>query len=80
MMFKFFFNEIILLKKRHKLHLSCLFCCKHTCYFLGMVSVTSASRYITSASHYHRVIKVDPDEHPWSDYMEFRGIGRGSSN
>ena len=26
-------------------------CCNHTCY--GMVSVTSASRYITSASRYH---------------------------
>ena len=34
-----------------------------------MVSVTSASRY-------HRVIKVDPRR----TSMEFRGIGRGSSD
>ena len=30
-----------------------LFCCNHTCYCVNMVSVTSASRYITSASIYH---------------------------
>ena len=39
--------------KKHKLHLSHLFCCNHTCYCVTMVSVTSASRYITSASRYH---------------------------
>ena len=50
----------ILLKKKHKLHLSRLFCCNHTCYCFNMVSVTSASRfimlasrYITSESRYH---------------------------
>ena len=30
-----------------------LFCCNHTCYCVNMVSVTSAPRYITSASRYH---------------------------
>ena len=30
-----------------------LFCCNHSCYCVNMVSVTSASRYITSASRYH---------------------------
>ena len=29
------------------------FCCDYTCYFVNMVSVTSASRYLTSASRYH---------------------------
>ena len=29
-----------------------LFCCNHTCYCVGMVSVTSASRYVTLASRY----------------------------
>ena len=50
----FFFNKIslysdILLKKNH---LSRLFCCNHTCHCVNMASVTSASRYITSASRY----------------------------
>ena len=36
-----------------RIHLSSLFCCNHTCYCVSMVSVTSASRYITSASRYH---------------------------
>ena len=31
----------------------CLFCCNHTCYCVNMVSVTSASRYLTSATRYH---------------------------
>ena len=48
-----FFNSDILLKKKHKLNLRRLFCCNHTCYCVNMVSVTSASRYITSASRYH---------------------------
>ena len=43
----------ILLKKKHKLHLSRLFCCIYTCYCVNMVSVTSASRYITSAPCFH---------------------------
>ena len=30
-----------------------LFCCNHTCYCNNMVSVTSASRYITPALRYH---------------------------
>ena len=42
-----------ILLKNHKLHLSRLFCFNHTCYGVNMVSVTSASRYITSASRYH---------------------------
>ena len=29
-----------------------LFCCNHTCYCVGMVSVMSTSRYVTSASRY----------------------------
>ena len=45
-------NSDILLKKQ-KLHLSCLFCCNHTCYCVNMVSVTSASCYIMSASRCH---------------------------
>ena len=51
-------NEVnvfsIKLKKTHKLHLSHLFCCNHTCYCVNKVFVTSAPRYITSASRYHR--------------------------
>ena len=47
-----FFNAISILKK-HKLHLSHLFCCNHTCYCVNMVSMTLASHYITSASRYH---------------------------
>ena len=49
----FFFNKIFFLKK-HKLHFSRLFCCDHTksCNCVNMVSVTSASRYIKSASRY----------------------------
>ena len=48
-----------------------------------MVSVTSASRYITSASSYHprtHVSKKNLDAYPWSDSTEFRGIGLGSSD
>ena len=32
--------------------LYCLFRCNRTCYCIGMVSVTSASRYVTSALRY----------------------------
>ena len=48
-------NEVYVfsIKYRYKLHLSRLFCCNHTFYCVNMVSVTSASRYITSASRYH---------------------------
>ena len=35
------------------IHLSRVFCCSHTCNCVNMVSVTSASRYITSASLYY---------------------------
>ena len=31
---------------------NCLCCCNQTCYCVGMVSVTSASRNVTSASRY----------------------------
>ena len=63
-------------EQQHKLHLSRLFCCNHTCYYVNEVSVTLASRYITSASRYHRILDI----HPWSDSTEFRGIGLGSSD
>ena len=43
----------ILLKQKHKFQLSRLFCYNHTCYCVNMVSVTSASSYITPASWYH---------------------------
>ena len=45
------YSDILL--EKHKLHLNRLFCCNHTCYYANMVSVTSASRYLTSASRYH---------------------------
>ena len=41
---KYRFSDIII-EKKHKLHLSRLFCCNHTCYCVKMISVTSASRY-----------------------------------
>ena len=37
-----------------------LICCNHTCYCVNMVSVMSASRYITSASRYHPRYQSDP--------------------
>ena len=40
-------------KYKHKIHLSYLFCCNHTCYCVNMFSVMSVSRNLTSASHYH---------------------------
>ena len=48
---KYSYSDILL--KNYKLPSSCLFCCNHTCYCVNMVSVTSASHYITSASCYH---------------------------
>ena len=51
LLIKYRYNDILL--KKHKLHLSRLFCCNHSCYCVNMVSVTSASRYITPASRYH---------------------------
>ena len=50
---KYSYSDILLKKKTHKLHLSRLLCCNHKCYCVNMVLVTSASRYMTSASHYH---------------------------
>ena len=49
---KYRFNDILLKKQQHKLHYGRLFCCNHTCYCVNMGSVTSASRYLTSASRY----------------------------
>ena len=43
----------ILLKKNINFIYNRLFCCNHTCDCVNMVPVTSSSRYITSASHYH---------------------------
>ena len=48
---KYRYSDILL--KKHELRLNCLFCCNHTCYCVNMVSVTSASCYIMSASCYH---------------------------
>ena len=47
---KYRFSGISL--KRHQLHYNCFFCCDHTCYCGNMISVTSASFYLTSASRY----------------------------
>ena len=53
MKFVFFSIKSDILLKKHKLHLSRLFGCNHTCYCINIASVTSASRHITSASRYH---------------------------
>ena len=54
MLLFFFFNKISrFFIEKHKLHLSLVFCRNHICYCVSMVSVTSASRYITSALRYH---------------------------
>ena len=42
----------LLKKQQHKLHLSRLFCCNHTCIGVNICSVTSASCYIMSVSCY----------------------------
>ena len=49
---KYRYSDILL--KRHNLHKNnrCLFCCNRTCYWVGMVFVTSASRTVTSMSRY----------------------------
>ena len=47
-----FFNIAIFYWKNINFIYNCLFCCNHTCYCIGMVSVTSASSYVTSASRY----------------------------
>ena len=71
-----------ILLKKHKIRLSRLFCCNHTCYCVNMVSVTPASLYITSASRYHPRYQSRS-----SMYIRrliprnlIRGIGRGSSD
>ena len=43
---KYRYSDILLKKTFTSL------CCNHTCYCANMVSVTSAARYITPASHY----------------------------
>ena len=43
----------ILLKKKLNLIYNHLNCCNHSCYCVNMVSVTSASRFITPSSRYH---------------------------
>ena len=52
----------ILVKKNINFIYNRLFCCNHTCYFVGMVSVTSASYVMLS--------KLILDVHPWSDSTE----------
>ena len=74
---KYRYSDILL--KKHKLHLSRLFCCNHTCYCVNMVSVTSTSRYKTSASRYHPCYQSSSLMYIRGS-MEFRGIGRGSSD
>ena len=44
----YMYSDILLKKTSFKRK----FCCIHTCYCVNMVSVTSASRYITSTSRY----------------------------
>ena len=48
---KYRYSDILL--KKHKLHLSDLFCFIHPCYCVNIVHVTSALRYKTLASRYH---------------------------
>ena len=45
---KYRYSDILL--NKNKLQLCHLFCFNHICYCVNKVSVTSASRYITSAS------------------------------
>ena len=51
-----FFNKISLSRyfiEKHKLLISPFVLLQYTSYYVNMVSVTSAARYITSASSYH---------------------------
>ena len=50
---KYCYSDILLKKKHINFIYNHLFCCIHTCYSVNMVSVTSALRYITTASRYH---------------------------
>ena len=52
----------------------------HTCYCVNKVYVTSASRYLTSASRYHLRYQSRFSMYTWSDSTEIRRIGRGSSD
>ena len=58
MKFMYFFNiysDIFMIEKKNikfKFIYNCLFCCNHTWYCVGMVSVTSESRYVTTVSRY----------------------------
>ena len=45
-----FFNTNLLKKTHINFIYNRFFCCNYTCYYVNMVSVTSASHYITSAS------------------------------
>ena len=55
---KYRYSDILL--EKHKFIDNHLFCCNHTCYCVNMVSVTSASRYMTQRHVIYRIIKVDP--------------------
>ena len=58
-------------KTKHKLHLSRLFCCNHTCYCVNMVSVMSASRIQCQRHIITRFTKVDPRR---TSVVRFYGI------
>ena len=69
MKFMFFSSDILLknkisLEKNINFIYNCFVCCNHTCYCVGMVSVTSASLY---------AIKVDPRS---TSEVLFHGIPR----
>ena len=53
---KYRYSNIFLKKKTKHINFiyNRLFYCNHTCYCVNIVSVTSASCYITSASRYHQ--------------------------
>ena len=53
MFFSIKYRYCDILLKKHNFIYNRLFRCNHTCYCVDRVSVTSASRYITSASRYH---------------------------
>ena len=50
----FIYTKVIFFLKKNPINFiyNRLFCCNHTCYCVGMVSVTSGSLYVASASHY----------------------------
>ena len=60
----------ILLKKNIKFRYSRMFCCSHTCYCVGMVSVMPASCYVMSASHYISMYILGLI--PWNWLVQFR--------